>query len=438
MKAVWSNSLFSTQRYHAQQQPRVSAPPRAYHPPGPYHQPQPHHPHQHQSGYYGQHPQDYHRGHPPPHQGPPPPGGYHDYGRHPEPPYPHQQHGYPNDQAQVAHPAMVSGQPTEQPPAADGKKAKKKDESKSKKKKATAKKGEKGPAKKKAASSDKDGKKKKGDKEKKLSHKNVNAPTDVRIGPALDSAPQQDAIKRLALRNDVRTIGDPNSSDGKLILLLSMPDDHQCLSETLCIVRNNVEVFTADGDDVRAPAPGRKRPIQVGQVGLRCVYCRAVPSKDRVKRATCFPSSVKRIYRAMIDMKLDHFANCPHVPDALKERLKELQTGTTKRSTGMTVQYFVRSALRVGMHDVVEGGQEGVALDADRAGMVDPEPRAQSRKVKRKPAAQKTPAEKAAMAARSAVQVRDTAGPEKATSSAIIPAGPCHIEEKMDGVKVFT
>lgn len=333
-----------------------------------------------------------------------------------------------------------------QPPAAEGKKTKKKkkDDSKGKRKKSA----KKGPSKKKKSDPDKGGKK--GEKEKKLSHKNVNAPTDVRIGPALDSAPQQDALRRLARRNEVRTIPDPSASDGRRILLLSMPDDHQCLSETLCIVRNNVEVFTADGDDVRAPAPGRKRPIQVGQVGLRCVYCRGVPGRDRVKRATCFPSSVKRIYRAMIDMKLDHFANCPHVPEGLKARLRELQSGATKRSTGMTVQYFVRSALRVGMHDVLEGGQEGVALDADRAGTAGPEAGARGKARRKPPAAPPAlpPAPGREAGADDAAGdggdgapaggeggARD--GPEKGTGSAVV-AGPCHIEEKMDGVRVFT
>eukprot|EP00956_Cyclotella_meneghiniana_P022696 scaffold43224_cov23-Cyclotella_meneghiniana.AAC.1 len=79
-------------------------------------------------------------------------------------------------------------------------------------------------------------------------------------------------MKALTMRNEIRTIGNPNSSIG-LILLLAMPNDRHCLSETLCIIRNNVEVFTATQADIDAPAPGRKRPIQVGQVGLRCVYC---------------------------------------------------------------------------------------------------------------------------------------------------------------------
>jgi hypothetical protein len=170
-------------------------------------------------------------------------------------------------------------------------------------------------------------------------------------------------MKALAMRSEIRAIGNPNSSVG-LILLLAMPQDRHCLSETLCIIRNNVEVFTATENDINAPAPGRKRPIQVGQVGLRCVYCRMCPQRDRVKRATCFPSSMKRIYRAVIDMKLDHFKHCPYVPAGLKARLDQLQTGST-RSTGMTVKYFVKSAKEMGMSDSVI---DGVFIDLNWVG----------------------------------------------------------------------
>ncbi|KAL7532074.1 hypothetical protein ACHAXR_004420 [Thalassiosira sp. AJA248-18] len=188
---------------------------------------------------------------------------------------------------------------------------------------------------------------------------------------------QQKIMKALTMRSEIRTIGNPSSTTTTtsssqqsihhgLILLLAMPQDRHCLSETLCIIRNNVEVFTATQEDINAPAPGRKRPIQIGQVGLRCVYCRMCQQRDRVKRATCFPSSMKRIYRAVIDMKLDHFKNCPYVPQGLKVRLDQLQAGST-RSTGMTVQYFVRSAREMGMMDGGSGGG-GVCIDLKRVG----------------------------------------------------------------------
>lgn len=139
------------------------------------------------------------------------------------------------------------------------------------------------------------------------------------------------------------------------LLLLAQQEDRISLSETLCTIRENIEVFKATKTDVEAPAPGRKHPVVVGQVGLRCIHCRhTTKSSDRVKRAVCYPSSIKRIYRTVIDMKLDHFAHCRFVPKALKDRLEELKAINT-RSTGTTMQYFVRAASKMGMVDATSG-----------------------------------------------------------------------------------
>lgn len=118
-------------------------------------------------------------------------------------------------------------------------------------------------------------------------------------------------------------------------------------------------MFTATQDDVDAPAPGRKHAVTVGQVGLRCIHCRhTTRCSDRVKRAVCYPSSIKRIYRTVIDMKLDHFLHCKFVPQDLKDRLTELKSVHT-RSTGTTMQYFIRAANALGMED----GATGVRLN---------------------------------------------------------------------------
>ena len=144
-------------------------------------------------------------------------------------------------------------------------------------------------------------------------------------------------------------------------MLLAQSDDRISLSETLCIVRENIEVFTATEDDVKAPAPGRKRPVSLHQVGLRCYHCRfANLQNDRVKRAVCFPSSIKRIYRTVIDMKLDHFKSCRYVPLELKRKLEELKA-TNARSTGTTMQYFVAAAKKLGMAD----GEHGIVIIPD-------------------------------------------------------------------------
>lgn len=161
----------------------------------------------------------------------------------------------------------------------------------------------------------------------------------------------------LSEESPVRTTA---GSPGEAIIMLALPQDKISLSETLCVVRENIEVFTANQDDVDAPAPGRKHAVVVGQVGLRCIHCRhTTRSSDRVKRAVCYPSSIKRIYRTVIDMKLDHFLHCKFVPGELKDRLNELKAVQT-RSTGTTMQYFIRAAHVLGMVD----GEAGVRLNA--------------------------------------------------------------------------
>lgn len=136
------------------------------------------------------------------------------------------------------------------------------------------------------------------------------------------------------------------------------------------MILQNIEVFTATKEDVDAPAPGRKQAIVVGQVGLRCIHCRhTTKSSERVKRAVCYPSSIKRIYRSVIDMKLDHFLHCKFVPGTLKDRLIALKANNT-RSTGTTMQYFIKAAASLGMVDA----SSGVRLKEMAAGIPPPPP----------------------------------------------------------------
>ena len=215
---------------------------------------------------------------------------------------------------------------------------------------------------------------------------------------------QQEIMKDLSKRSKIRTIdnnhhhpSNPQQGGSKLLttLLLAMPDDGTCLNEQLCLVRANIEVFTSTEADINAPSPGRKKTIHVGQVGLRCIHCThntsssssSSPNKERkAKRAVSYPANIQRIYRSVLDMKLDHFKLCPHVPMELKTKLYELQqkqqqdgvAGSKKkqqkRSSNITVQYFEHSARALGMMDMEGGGGGGVCIDLNRVGLVEDVP----------------------------------------------------------------
>jgi len=153
------------------------------------------------------------------------------------------------------------------------------------------------------------------------------------------------------------------------IILLGQPNDAQVLNPLHVFVRQQIEVFKATAGDMCAPAPGRKNRIQLHQIGLRCIHCSHMPSKERVKRAVCYPSSVARVYNSVSDMKFDHFIHCKGLPEHLRHKLQTLkeeckngkpQTGGKKKpapngSASSTAQYYHDAARQMGMLDTSGG-----------------------------------------------------------------------------------
>jgi len=131
-------------------------------------------------------------------------------------------------------------------------------------------------------------------------------------------------------------------------ILLSMPTDENILSQMLCLVRKQIELFTATHAHTKAPAPGRKSNLKVGQVGLRCIHC--VDDDWKVKRAQIYPNEISKIYRAIIDMNLDHFSSCPRVPADIKLRLEKFRK-LKSRSNVSTREYIQDSARTLGLVD---------------------------------------------------------------------------------------
>jgi hypothetical protein len=154
-----------------------------------------------------------------------------------------------------------------------------------------------------------------------------------------------------------------------LTLLAQQDQDSIFLNPLHVFIRNQIEVFTATTTELAQPAPGRKQPIQLNQVGLRCIHCRHLPNQKRVKRATCYPSSVGRVYHSVSDMKFDHFSNCNELPTEARKIFESLKAdgkrgsghsnkdnkkspkSSRKGHSSSTAQYYQDSATRMGMVD---------------------------------------------------------------------------------------
>lgn len=153
-----------------------------------------------------------------------------------------------------------------------------------------------------------------------------------------------------------------NGADGNS-MLLSQPEDSLYLNPLHCFVRKNIECFVATAKDIAAPCPGRKYSIIKGQVGLRCIHCRNVYSRNRTKRAVCYPSSVSRVYHCVSDMKFDHFSTCKYLPMEEREVFDQLKASCASKKRGKkigvgscnTARYYRDSAAKLGMVDGPQG-----------------------------------------------------------------------------------
>jgi hypothetical protein len=164
-----------------------------------------------------------------------------------------------------------------------------------------------------------------------------------------------------------RSVSPQSQQHHSSLLLLAQDEDEEHLSPLHVFVRKQIEVFTATATELAQPAPGRKQPIQLHQVGLRCIHCRSLLSdgvkKARVKRAVCYPSAVGRIYHSVSDMKFDHFTHCKELPSEVRKTFKALKTGGKSaererqgksgkgNSSSSTAKYYRDSASRMGLAD---------------------------------------------------------------------------------------
>ena len=146
-----------------------------------------------------------------------------------------------------------------------------------------------------------------------------------------------------------------SSRKSKAGILLSMPGDKDSLSDRQCYVRSYfVEAFSATENDVASRHSKGAQKLHAGQIGIRCRFCKHMPSKDKAERAMCYPSSISRIYQTVADMQRFHFEACVAIPPAMKRMYKSLKT-TRPRGMGSPQLYWIESAKELGFVDSLQG-----------------------------------------------------------------------------------
>ena len=177
-------------------------------------------------------------------------------------------------------------------------------------------------------------------------HGNHGGPAGERISDSSGSSLQQSYT--------VDSIG-PEVPES-LPAVLALPEDDTKLSAYQILLRNQIEAFSATSDDLATHARGRNKPINLGQVGIRCRHCKHVALNRRKKGSVYFPFSLLGLYQAAQNMGSSHFhdgESCNEMSTELKEKFVE--SIACKSTVGSGKQYWAMSAGKLGLVDTYHG-----------------------------------------------------------------------------------
>eukprot|EP00980_Cylindrotheca_fusiformis_P021681 scaffold8529_cov137-Cylindrotheca_fusiformis.AAC.11 len=136
---------------------------------------------------------------------------------------------------------------------------------------------------------------------------------------------------------------------------LTKSDDPHWLSELQCFARSDlIEVFSWKEKDGSEGYSGRKEPA-VGQVAIRCVFCKTSKPEERPSGCLVFPDSLSSIHSKVGDMLRLHFPSCTAMPDDTKETFRSLR-GFGPKVADDSQQYWIDAARDIGLANVPPGG----------------------------------------------------------------------------------
>jgi hypothetical protein len=112
-----------------------------------------------------------------------------------------------------------------------------------------------------------------------------------------------------------------------------------------------MELFEADPNEVRGSAQGRKNPIKVGQVGLRCRHCVPLPKAARsLGGAVYYSKTIDGVYQVAQNMGKLHFTKkCHMIPEDTQRQLIKLQKKSSRAAGGK--EYWAEGICALGVYE---------------------------------------------------------------------------------------
>ena len=204
-----------------------------------------------------------------------------------------------------------------------------------------------------------------GGKRQKLSEETENVDQAERSSSALSSAVSHHSAA-LGTATGTCAVGGRH-------LPLSSPSDETYLSPLVCLIRSQIEIFSATEADVHARAAlgGVVQTIKPGRVGIRCIHCWDRPAKERANGAVGYPASIRVLNQAVRNWQRFHWLYCAFIPPSVREEFERLNSGKKTYSSKKSKEYWIHRCEEMGLVDVsanmIEGSgdSEGIYFEAD-------------------------------------------------------------------------
>ena len=220
-----------------------------------------------------------------------------------------------------------------------------------------------------------------GGKRQKLSEETENVDQAERSSSALSSAVSHHSLHE---PSDVQQAGTAAAAAslgtatgtcavGGRDLPLSSPSDETYLSPLVCLMRSQIEIFSATEADVHARAAlgGVVQTIRLGRVGIRCIHCWDRPPKERANGAVSYPASIRVLNQAVRNWQRFHWGICPLIPPSAREEFERLNSGKKTYSSKKSKEYWIHWCEEKGLVDAsanrIEGSEdsEGIYFESD-------------------------------------------------------------------------
>ena len=117
-----------------------------------------------------------------------------------------------------------------------------------------------------------------------------------------------------------------------------------------------IELFVVTQADMMDPGRGA-RSSKLGQVGLRCFYCKDAPRQELAKQAVLFPSKRETIFESVRNFQRAHLNACTYIPEQVKAEYKNLieHDGSRKKPVKYVKAYYAEAASELGLVDTPNG-----------------------------------------------------------------------------------